>query len=60
MYSSLANKRKAWNNSIGWTIVTKLINVGYGINILGGIFKRKKNIVGFEKVAKRLKNDRKI
>ena len=25
------NKRRGWNNRIGWTFLPKLINVGYGI-----------------------------
>ena len=37
-YSFLPNKRRVWNNSIGWTFVIKFINVGYSINVLAGFF----------------------
>ena len=37
-YSRLPNNCRVWNNHIGWTFPIKLINVGYGIVILGGKF----------------------
>ena len=36
MYSRLSNKRRVWNNHIGWTFFSRKINVWYGITVLGG------------------------
>ena len=38
MYSSLPNTSRGWNKHIGWKFLAKLINVGDGINVLGGKF----------------------
>ena len=38
MYSCLPNTNRGWNNSIRWKIPNKSINIGDGINILGGKF----------------------
>ena len=38
LYSWLPNTSRGWNNSIGWKIPEKSINVGDGINVLGGKF----------------------
>ena len=35
-YSRVSNKRRVWNNRIGWTFISKKINVQYGITVLGG------------------------
>ena len=35
-YSSLPNTRRGWNKRIGWKFLVRLINIGYGINVLGG------------------------
>ena len=35
-YSRLSNKRRVWNNRIGWAFVSRKINVWYGITVLGG------------------------
>ena len=37
-YSRVSNNRRVWNNRIGWMFPIKLINVGYGIVVLGGNF----------------------
>ena len=37
-YSWLPNTSRGWNNSIGWKIPNKSINVGVVIDILGGRF----------------------
>ena len=37
-YSWLPNTSRGWNNSIVWKVPNKSINVGDGINILGGKF----------------------
>ena len=38
IYSRLPNNRRVWNNRIGWMFPIKLMNVGYGIVVLGGNF----------------------
>ena len=38
MYSSLPNTRRGRNKRIGWKVLVKSINVGDGINVLGGKF----------------------
>ena len=40
MYSWLPNKRRVWNNGIGWTFRLKLINIGDWINVLSGKFQK--------------------
>ena len=37
-YSWVPNRGRVWNNHIGWTFTLKRINVGCGINVLGGNF----------------------
>ena len=37
-YSRVPNNHRVWNNRIGWMFPIKLINVGYGIVVLGGNF----------------------
>ena len=39
-YSRVPNRGRVWNNHIGWTFNLKIINVGYGINVLGGNFSK--------------------
>ena len=38
VYSWLPNRRRVWNNGIGWTFSLKLLSRGDGINVLGGKF----------------------
>ena len=38
MYSWVPNRGRVWNSHIGWTFTLKRINVGCGINVLGGNF----------------------
>ena len=35
-YSRLSNNRRVWNNRIGWSFLSRKINVWYGITVLGG------------------------
>ena len=32
------DRGRVWNNHIGWTFTLKRINIGCGINVLGGNF----------------------
>ena len=46
MYSCLPNTSRGWNNGIGWKFLIESINVGDGINVLGGKIFKNLTIVG--------------
>ena len=47
-YSRVSNKRRVWNNRIGWTFASRKINVWYGIIVLGGKNPKINNRVGWK------------